>query len=63
MAIPIKEEPAELYEEFGVYENCVFCGNKTDMWHEKTNNPVCPKCSKTHKVSELTNHFKSSKRD
>jgi hypothetical protein len=53
--IPIKKEPEELYETTHVYEKCVFCGENTDMWHEGTNNPVCKKCSKEHKVSELIN--------
>lgn len=26
------------------------------MWHENTNNPVCPSCAKAHKVKELPDH-------
>jgi len=51
-----------MFEEFGIFENCYFCGSKTDMWHNKTNNPVCKKCAKEHKVSELPNRFKGETR-
>ncbi len=51
--IPIVKEPPELYEEFKLYDNCVFCNNPTDMWHWRTNNPVCPTCAKQHRVKEL----------
>lgn len=57
MSIPIKQEPEEYFKEFRCYESCYFCSEKTDMWHEKTNNPVCNKCCKKHKVSELPNRF------
>lgn len=56
--IPLTKEPPELHNEFKCHENCTFCKQPTDMWHDKTNNPVCPDCAKTHKVSELTNWFK-----
>jgi hypothetical protein len=59
--IPIKQEPKEEFERFKVYENCFFCKQPTDMWHERTNNPVCPCCSKKHKVAELPNRFKGEK--
>lgn len=62
MAIPLRKEDPELFEEFGVHENCYFCNSKTDMWHNNTNNPVCPKCAKTHKVAELPNRFKGETR-
>lgn len=62
MAIPIKKEPEELYLETKVYEHCFFCEDTTDMWHEKTNNPVCPSCAKVHKVSDLPNRFKGEAR-
>lgn len=55
MTIPIKKEPSDC--EFG-FECCRFCGRTTLYWHMKTNNPVCPSCSKIHKVSELKNHMK-----
>lgn len=56
MAIPIKKEPDDFAENcFGIIERCVFCDEKSRYWHERTNNCVCQKCSKTHKVSELTN--------
>jgi hypothetical protein len=61
--IPIVKEPDDMQENTGVYENCVFCEIPTPMWHEKTNNPVCVKCCKVHKVSELTNHFKQSQNE
>jgi ribosomal protein L37AE/L43A len=51
--IPIKKEPKELYKEFRYYENCKFCKQPTDTWHEKTNTPVCNKCAKTHSVADL----------
>lgn len=54
--IPIKKEPEELQGERHGYENCHFCRTPTAMWHENTNNPVCQKCAKEHKVSELPDH-------
>jgi hypothetical protein len=36
-----------------VKERCIFCNTATDTWHENTNNPVCVKCAKTHKVSDI----------
>ena len=51
--IPIHKEPKEFYEETHVYEHCYFCNKPTDTWHNGTNQPVCKKCAKTHKVSEL----------
>lgn len=59
--IPIKQEPTELYQEFRCHEICVFCKQPTSTWHQKTNNPVCGDCAKTHKVSELKNMFKDEK--
>lgn len=54
MAIPIKHEDAETVAEFpGLIERCHFCQAQTRWWHENTNNPVCPSCSKLHKVAEL----------
>jgi len=50
--IPIEKEPKELFEEFGFYEVCIFCKNKTNMWHEKRT-PVCKGCAKTHGGSEI----------
>ncbi len=50
--IPIKKEPDDC--EFGC-ETCVFCQKITKYWHYRTNNPVCPECSKIHKVFELIN--------
>lgn len=63
MAIPIVEEEKEYFEDFGVFEKCYFCNASTSFWHEKTNNPVCEKCSKSHKVSELPNRFKGEIRN
>lgn len=59
MAIPLKKETPDSREVFGCYEVCVFCKKTTDTWHERTNNPVCPHCSKEHKVSELRNWRKN----
>jgi hypothetical protein len=54
MAIPIAHEGDEVLREwFGIMEVCHFCQVKTRYWHEFTNNPVCPSCAKTHKVTEL----------
>lgn len=55
MTIPVYEEPAEMYDNTGVYEVCVFCRKHTKYWHKGTNNPVCQPCAKEHKVSELHN--------
>lgn len=52
--IPLIEEPKEHFEELRVYENCYFeCGNKTKFWHWRTNQPICKKCAKNRKVSEV----------
>ena len=58
MTIPLKKEPGVLYEEFKLYEKCFFCRETTKFWHENTNNPVCQKCSKLHKVIELPDYGK-----
>lgn len=51
--IQVKKEPKEVYETFGVYENCKFCGGNTNTWHEETNTPICTDCAKTHSESDL----------
>ena len=56
MTIPLVKEPEDLREEFGMLEDCYFCHKPTKWWHENTNNPVCPKCAKEHKVSELPDY-------
>lgn len=61
MAIPIELEDPQLYKETKVYEDCVFCGAECKYWQKRTNNPVCPICAKSHKVSELTNWKKRIK--
>jgi hypothetical protein len=48
--IPLIKEPEEFYKNTHVYEHCFFCNEPTDTWHEKTNQPVCKKCSKKFKV-------------
>jgi len=53
MTIPLIEEDPNLIIEFGMHERCHFCKKRTVYWHENTNNPVCPKCAKLHKVAEL----------
>jgi len=58
--IPIKREPEDISISH-IIEKCYFCDTPTRMWHLKTNNPVCDKCSKTHKVAELPNRFKGEK--
>ena len=51
--IEIEKESEDLYEDFGVYERCVFCGNDTDTWNIKSNQPVCEHCAKIHNEDEL----------
>jgi len=51
--IPVKKEPPDMYENTRVYERCIFCNIETDMWHEKTNTPVCTTCSKTYNVKDI----------
>jgi hypothetical protein len=51
--IPIKKESKELYKQFHVYENCIFCNKETDTWHLPTNQPVCSNCAKNYKVSDI----------
>jgi hypothetical protein len=51
--IPIEKEPFELFEEFKVFENCIFCDNQTDRWNIETNRPVCVACSQTHTIKDL----------
>lgn len=51
--IPIKEEPKDMYENTGVYEQCTFCNRQTKMWHEESNNPVCETCADKYTVEEL----------
>jgi hypothetical protein len=51
--IPVIKEPKELFLEFHIHEHCFFCQKPTDTWHNGTNQPVCKKCAKVHKVSEL----------
>ena len=58
MAIPIEHEDKEELAKWGMgletlLEHCIFCDKPTPYWHAKTNNPVCPKCSKTHKVGDI----------
>lgn len=60
--IPIEKESPELFKERKCYERCTFCVIDTNMWHIKTNNPVCKKCAKIHKVSELVNHLKPNRK-
>ena len=54
--IPIKEESSNFRANFGCYENCHFCRKPTSTWHENTNNPVCSRCAKEHRVKELPDH-------
>lgn len=60
--IPIQEEPKDLHLERLGLEVCVFCSNPTRHWHVRTNNPVCPDCSKKHKVSELSDWKNGSRK-
>ncbi len=56
MTISIKLEPKD-YQEMP-REDCYFCNSPTRYWHLGTNNPICPLCSRFHKVKELPNRFK-----
>lgn len=51
--IPIQKECECVIGMLKVYEKCFFCGQSTDTWHVKTNQPVCQDCSKIHKVAEI----------
>lgn len=51
--IPLVKEPENEPMKYWGTELCHFCNKPTVTWHENTNNPVCPKCAKAHKVSEL----------
>ncbi len=51
--IPRVKEPKCLSEAWGILEGCFFCGKETNMWHWRTNQPVCDLCAKSRKVSEL----------
>lgn len=55
--IPIKKEPDD------ILERCHFCSMPTITWHENTNNPVCEKCAKVHKVSELPDFGQTIRRN
>ncbi len=58
--IPVWTEPKSIKEEFGtLIENCIFCENPTQTWHENTNNPICVKCAKSHKISDIKNDWGS----
>ncbi len=52
--IPVWKESTRLQKEFrGLIEKCIFCDTPTRTWHENTNNPVCVKCAKVKKVSDI----------
>jgi hypothetical protein len=51
--IEVVKESKELIEEFGIYEECVFCGNDTGTWHIKSNTPICEKCAKIKSLEDL----------
>lgn len=51
--IPVIKEPTDYWVQFFLYEKCYFCNEPTDLWHVRTNQPVCKDCHKTRKVSEL----------
>jgi len=56
--IPIIREPIDVPMP-EICENCHFCRRPTRMWHENTNNPVCPDCAKMRRVSELPDYGKA----
>ena len=56
--IPIWHEcPNEVLEmkkaHIYMLEECIFCSNLTNTWHENTNNPVCTTCAASKKVSDI----------
>lgn len=55
--IGIITEPSEYYRQFGVFEDCYFCGTPTNTWHKKTNTPVCMCCSVQHEESEIVKTY------
>ena len=58
----VEHEPGSVRDFNGVIEHCVFCDKPTRYWHMPTNNPVCQRCATSHKVSELKNWLKKSKK-
>ena len=59
MTIPLQHEDSETTKEWPrIVESCHFCRTKTRWWHENTNNPVCQKCAKEHRVAELPDYGK-----
>jgi len=56
--IPVVKECECQYKAWRLYEDCHFCGKQTNMWHRKSNSPVCQDCAKAHKVAELPNRGK-----
>jgi len=57
--IPIELEPSSVIDEFpNVIERCVFCNRGTRYWYLKKNKPVCPVCSKTHRVADIVSSRK-----
>ena len=59
--IPLYTEDSESLEDRKAtncpLEDCVFCKEKTSTWHENTNNPVCLKCAKLYRVSDIPEDF------
>ena len=56
--IPIWTEDSDLVKGLRgchcyALERCVFCGDKTNTWHENTNNPVCKDCASVKKVVDI----------
>lgn len=55
--IPIVKEPKEMYDNLKLYEDCIFCKLPTDMWHLKTNKPICERCAKLNTVSLIPKNY------
>ena len=51
--IKTEKEPDEFYQGSGVYEDCIFCGDATDMWNTELNEPVCNCCSTIKSMDDL----------
>jgi hypothetical protein len=50
MAIRVVRESEELG---GPFERCCFCHTPTPFWYEPNDVPVCERCAKSKKLSEI----------
>lgn len=40
-------------QQISKYEDCVFCGENSNTWHEQTNTPICESCSNQYAIHEI----------